>query len=155
MRKIIDRNFLQSPQLREYLAASRKNFAVLTDFAAMEAFKGDTLANISSATEILREFPKQVIVLKGTNIISQLKGRRCGFTRRMIDQGLNKGFPDWCEHFRRALAGDIELQRQLLENGKAADAHLNRMMNDQKSFAQNLEAASKIHRRRAEGVAQT
>jgi hypothetical protein len=29
-------------------------------------------------------FPKQVIVLESTSIISQLKGRRCGFTRRMI-----------------------------------------------------------------------
>jgi hypothetical protein len=143
MRKIIDRNFLQSPQLREYLAASRKNLAVLTDYAAMEAFKGDALANISTATEILREFPKQVIVLKATNIISQLKGRRCGFTRRMIDKDQTKGFPNWCEHFRRALAGDRELQRQLLENGKAADAHLARMRDDQKTFAENLEEASK------------
>jgi hypothetical protein len=134
---------LQSPQLCEYLAASRKNFAVLTDYAAMEAFKGDSLTNISTATEILREFPKQVIVLKSTNIISQLKGRRCGFTRRMIDEDQTKGFPDWCEHFSRALAGDIELQRQLLENGKAADAHLARMMDDQKTFAQNLEEALK------------
>jgi hypothetical protein len=67
MRKIVDSNYPQSPELREYLAASRKNFAVLTDYVAMEAFKGDTLANISSATEILCGFPNQVIVLKSTS----------------------------------------------------------------------------------------
>jgi hypothetical protein len=92
MRKLVDRNFLQSPQFREYLLVSRKNFAVLTDYAAMEAFKGDTLANISSAMEILSEFPKQVIILKNTSIICQLKGRRCGFTRRMIDKKQTEGF---------------------------------------------------------------
>ncbi|MGH6985032.1 MAG: hypothetical protein ACREEI_12475 [Stellaceae bacterium] len=86
MRKIVDRNYLQSPKLRDYLAETRKNRVVLTDYAAMEAFKGDALANIASATEILRDFPKQVIVLKGTGAIATLKGRRCGFTRRMIDR---------------------------------------------------------------------
>jgi hypothetical protein len=66
MRKIVDRNYLQSPKLRDYLAAWRKHRVVLTDYAAMEAFKGDALVNIASATEILREFPKQVVVLKST-----------------------------------------------------------------------------------------
>jgi hypothetical protein len=37
------------------LATGRKHRVVLTDYAAMEAFKGDALANIASATEILRE----------------------------------------------------------------------------------------------------
>jgi hypothetical protein len=143
MRKIVDRNFLQSPQLREYLSASRKNSAVLTDYAAMEAFKGDTLANISSATDILCEFPKQVIVLKSTGVICQLKGRRCGFTRRMIGKGQTKGFPGWCEGLARAKGGDKELQRQLLEAGKDADTHLNRMLHDQRTYAENLEEASK------------
>jgi hypothetical protein len=143
MRKIVDRNFLQSPQLREYLAASRKNFAVITDYAAMEAFKGDALANIFQATAILCEYPTQVIVLKSTSIISQLKGRRCGFTRRMIDKGQTKGFSEWCDGLARAKAGDKDLQRQLLESGKEADTHLQRMLDDQKTYAENLEALSK------------
>jgi hypothetical protein len=58
MRKIVDRNFLQALELRDYLAASRKNHAVLTDYTAMEAFKGDALVNISSAAEILCQFPE-------------------------------------------------------------------------------------------------
>jgi hypothetical protein len=44
MQKIVDSNFLQSDALRAYLSASTDNYAVLTDFAAMEAYKGDTLA---------------------------------------------------------------------------------------------------------------
>lgn len=143
MRKVVDRNFLQSPELRKYLSSSRKNCAVITDYAAMEAFKGDTLANISSATEILSEFPKQVVVLKSTSSICHLKGRRCGFTRRMIHKDKTKGFAAWCEHLERAKAGDKDLQHQLLENGKEADAHLKRMLDDQGTYAENLEQASK------------
>jgi hypothetical protein len=143
MRQIVDRNFLQSPKLREYLAASKKNCVVLTDYAAMEAFKGDALANISSAIELLCEFPGRVIVLKSTQSISTLKGRRCGFTRRMIDAELTKEFPNWCDGLAKAKAGDQDLQRQLLENGKHADAHLQRMADDQKTYAENLEAHAK------------
>jgi hypothetical protein len=143
MRKIVDRNYLQSPKLRDYLAAWRKHRVVLTDYAAMEAFKGDALANIASATQILREFPKQVIVLKSTNSISTLKGRRCGYTRRMVDWGQTEGFPEWCEHTARALAGDNDLQRQILENGREADAHLKVMRDDQESYGKNLETMAK------------
>ena len=88
-------------------------------------------------------FPKQVIVLKSTGVICELKGRRCGFTRRMIDKDQTKGFSDWCEDLARAKANDKELQRQLLEAGKEADAHLNRMLDDQITYAENLEEASK------------
>jgi hypothetical protein len=140
MRKVVDRNYLQSPALRNYLSESRKNRVILSDYVAMEAFKGDALANIASATEILREFPKQVIVLKSTGIIGTLKGRRCGFTRRMVDRDQTRGFPEWCQHLARAFSGDKHLQRQILENGVEADAHLKRMRDDQESYGQNLVA---------------
>jgi hypothetical protein len=142
MRKIVDRNYLQSPKLRHYLAVWRKHRVVLTDYAAMEAFKGDALANIASATEILREFPKQVIVLKSTSSIGTLKGRRCGFTCRMIDRDQTRVFPEWCEHTARALAGEEELQRQIVENGIDADAYLKRM-DEQENYAENLDAMAK------------
>lgn len=132
MRKIVDRNYLQSPKLREYLAASRKHKVVMTDYVAMEAFKGDALANIASATEILRDFPKHVVVLKNTSVIHTLKARRCGLTRRMIDRELTKVFPEWCVHLKSALAGNQDLQRQIFENGADADAHLKRMRDDQR-----------------------
>jgi histidinol-phosphate/aromatic aminotransferase/cobyric acid decarboxylase-like protein len=69
------------------LSETRKNIAVVIDYAAMEALKGDTLVSIFKSMEILAEFPDQVVVLKSTSIICQLKGRRCGMTRRMIDKG--------------------------------------------------------------------
>jgi hypothetical protein len=140
VKKVVDRNFLQSPRLREFFAARRKNIAVITDYAAMEAFKGDALANISQAAAILCEFPKQVAVLKSTSIVSQLKGRRCGFTRRMIDWDQSDNFGDWCGALEQAKAGNKDLLRQLLENGKEADATLEVIKDAQSDYAENLEA---------------
>lgn len=61
----------------------------------MEALKGNTLVSIFKSMEILSEFPDQVEVLKSTSIVSQLIGRRCGMTRRMIDKDQTNGFPDY------------------------------------------------------------
>jgi hypothetical protein len=55
---------------------------VLTDYAALEAYKGDTLASIYSRMEILVQYPKQVNVLKDTNRL-----RIGGARRRLILQG--------------------------------------------------------------------
>jgi hypothetical protein len=136
-------NYLQSPKLRDYLSETRKNIAVIIDYAAMEALKGDTLASIFKSMEILAEFPDQVEVLKSTSIICLLKGRRCGMTRRMIDEGQTTGFAEWLRGLARAKAGDKDLQRQLLQAGKDADAHLNKMLADAQTYAKNLEEASK------------
>ncbi len=53
-------------ELRAYLAASPANKAVITDYAAMEAHKGDTLNSIYKSMEILCEFSRQVVILKST-----------------------------------------------------------------------------------------
>jgi hypothetical protein len=143
MRMVVDRSYLQLPELREYLAASKNNRAVLTDYAAMEAFKGDALQNIVTATAILREFPNKVVVLKSTAILATLKGRRCGYSRRMIDRDQTRGFPEWCELLARAEAGDRNLRQQIIENGREADAHLGKMRADQSNYGENLDAMAK------------
>ena len=86
MRKVVDSNQLQSDALRSYLSQSKQNFAVLTDYAAMEAYKGDTLVSIYKSMEILTAFPDQVIVLKNTLVTCGLSGRGSGLQRRLIDR---------------------------------------------------------------------
>ena len=83
MRKVVDSNFLRSDQLHKYLSKTTNNCVVLTDYAAMEAYKGDTLASIYRSMEILSQFPKQVIVLKGTQAVCGLRGRRAGVTKEV------------------------------------------------------------------------
>jgi len=48
-------------------------------------------------------------------------------TRRMIDKDQTNGFPGYLNGLARAKAGDKDLQRQLLEAGKDADVHMNRL----------------------------
>lgn len=130
MRKIVDSNYLQNPKLRAYLAERPTNMAVLTDYAAMEAYKGDTLQSIFKSMAILSEFPAQVIVLKGTRLVAALSGRSSGLTKRMIDNDSTKEFPLYCKNLKLAEQGHPEGQRQLLEHGKAATQHLKNMEGD-------------------------
>lgn len=82
---VVDSNALQSPQLRDYLSESANNFAVLTDYAAIEAHKGNTLVSIFRSMALLADFPRQVIVLKPTIVASGLRGGRREIQHRLID----------------------------------------------------------------------
>lgn len=130
MRKIIDSNMLGHPELRAYLAKSPKNFAVLTDYAAMEAYKGKTLASIFPSMEILAEFSRQVIILKTTGVVCGLRGRNAGLQRRMIDEPQTRDFAGYCKALQVGKAGNPAVLRQLLEHGREADAHMQRMLSD-------------------------
>jgi hypothetical protein len=121
---IIDSNALQSQELRIYLAKSKANMAVLNDYAAMEAYKGDTLNSIFRSMEILAQFPEQVIVLKPTTKIFGLNGREKGLQRRMVDEDQTRGFPEYCRALQAAEGGHPRLVREILENGREADKQM-------------------------------
>jgi hypothetical protein len=108
-RKVIDSNALQTPELRTYLARSSANFAVLNDYTAMEAYKGNTLVSIFRSMEILAEFPRQVIILKPTGKICGLRGRSDGLQRRMVDERQTRELPVFCRHLHTARSGDLSL----------------------------------------------
>lgn len=130
MRKVVDSNFLQTAELKNYLAKSSQNCVVLTDYAAMEAYKGDTLVSIYRSMEILAQHPKQVLVLKGTQAVCGLRGRSAGLQRRMIDVKQTRGFGGYCQDLHAAKRGDSFFQEQLLRLGRDATAHMDRMLAD-------------------------
>jgi hypothetical protein len=130
MRKIVDSNFLRSPALRTYLEQSPNSQVVLTDYASMEAYKGNTLATIVPSMKILCEFPRQVILLKGTIDICALRGRPAGLQRRMIDSEQTKQFTNFCRLLPAAAVGKASLQRQLQILGDAANAQMDRVLSD-------------------------
>jgi hypothetical protein len=145
MRKVVDSNFLQSEELRDYLSKSPKNFAVLTDYASMEAYKGNTLVSICRSMQILANFPRQVIILKGTQKVCGLKGRGSGLQRRMIDENQTRGFGEWCRRLAAAERGDVHMQNQLLEHGREATAQMDRVLADARKFAPGLDEVSKTY----------
>jgi hypothetical protein len=128
MRKVIDSNMMQSEVLRAYLSHSRANYAVLTDYVAMEAYKGDTLHSIYRSMEILATRPKQVIVLKGTQAICGMRGRRAGLQRRMIDESQTRGFEEYCRDLQAAKNGNRGLEESMLALGREATSHMDRIL---------------------------
>jgi hypothetical protein len=130
VRKVIDSNQLQAPQLREYLGKSLKNFAVLPDFVAMEAYKGDSLKSIFKSMSVLADYPRQAIVLKGTAKIFSLHGRVKGLQRRLIDEVQTNEFSEFVHGLRLAENGNTRVQKQILDHGARASEHLDKMLNE-------------------------
>jgi hypothetical protein len=143
MRMVVDSNFLQSSELRHYLSKSKSNFAVLTDYAAMEAYKGNTLVSIYKSMAILSEFPKQVIILKGTQTVCGLRGRLSGLQRRLIDDRQTTEFHAYCKRLLAAENGDHRFQAQLLDLGREATVQMDRVLADAEKMAEHIEAVAK------------
>lgn len=145
MRKIVDSNFLRREGLRQYLAKSTNNYAVLTDYAAMEAYKGDSLVTICKSMEILSEYPRQVLVLRGTQTVCGLRYRAAGLQRRMIDQKQTRGFAEYCHDLREAKAGNIQLQERVLRLGHEAEFQMHRILADAAMFPEVIEHVSRTY----------
>lgn len=139
MKLVVDSNQLQSEALRTYLAKSKTNMAVLTDYAAMEAHKGDTLASIYKSMAILCEFPRQVVVLKGTRLACGLRGRPAGLQGRFIHDEQTAAFPLYVTDLQKARAGHPGIQQRLLGHGQEASSHLATMLLDAQTTGQVIE----------------
>ena len=145
MRMVVDSNFLQDPMLRVYLSESRKHYAVLTDYAWMEAYKGNTLRSIQKSMEILADFPAQVLVLKGTKLVGTLSGRTAGLTRRMIWREGTQEFADFCAHIKAIAKGEMQPSPSLSEHGRAATEHMERILSDADHMVENFSDVARIY----------
>ncbi len=145
MRKIVDSNQLQSDDLRLYLTRSSSSFAVLTDYAAMEAYKGKTLTSIFKSMEVLSDFPDQVLVLKSTRVICGLCGRSVGLQRRLIDKRQTREFPVYIRCLRAAENGNTQYVRSILKHGEEASKHMDTLLRDAAVIADAIADIAKIH----------
>ncbi len=144
-RKVVDSNQLQDEALRSYLSASIDNYVILTDYAAMEAYKGDTLACIYDRLRILAQHPNQVLILKGTQYICGLGGRAAVSQSPLIDETQTREFPEFCQHLLAAERGDLSLQQQLLEHGREATVHIDRMLLDMTTLSVGIDLMTKTY----------
>lgn len=111
----------------------------------MEAYKGDTLTSIYKSMAILAEHPDQVIVLKSTRTACGLRGRHAGLQRRLIDESQTRDFSIFASQLRLAQQGSGHYRQQLLDHGKEASSHLERMLHDSKDIGLAIEAFASIH----------
>lgn len=145
MRKVVDSNYLGTKELRDYFAASPENKAVFTDYAEMEMLKAETLDGFLKSTEILAQFPKQVILAKATDVATNLRGRKKGLKKRLTDQKRTRAFRKWCGRCVRIKAGDLAFEEKRKRARLEAVAHLDLMLENLKGLKDDLDAHAAQH----------
>jgi hypothetical protein len=140
MRKVLDANCFQAPELEVYLRASSSNFVVFTDYACMEAYGGDSLVSIRKSLEIVSRHPKQVEVLKSTRDIVQLQGPLTQASISLLtDTESTRGFGLFCAAVELASKGNEGLIQQVLAHGNAAMGHFDAMLREAEGFPETVE----------------
>ena len=143
MRLVVDSNQLQTPELRAYLSTSTTNFAILTDYVAMEAYKGDALASIYKSMSIVCEYPEQIIVLKSTRLACGQRGRLAGLQRRLIDEKQTREFPRYASRLAMAKNGDQRYIDPIIAHGKSATEHMETLLKDALKVGNAIDELSK------------
>lgn len=132
---VIDTNILQSEELLRYFSQRAENFAVVVDYLMIETLKADDPSMIFKSMRLLSQYPKQVIVLKGTIDICGLHTRSAGLQRRMIDYSQTTEFPNYCKNLALTERGDTHFLRSLNQLRDDAKVQISRMRNDAKTVA--------------------
>lgn len=143
MKLVVDSNCLRDDTLAAFLRSARSNVAIVTDYAAMEALKGDAVVGMSESMRTLAGFPKQVQILKTTLVVCGLSGLSQGLQRRLVDVPLSKNFAAFCHDLRQASSGSSLMIGALRELGSEARTHMERIEFDAPAFA---EASVKVAR---------
>jgi hypothetical protein len=110
-RLVVDSNYLRDDKLRDWLGASRKNIAVLTDQAEIEMAKASTAEDFLKLTEVLADFPRQVVLAKEITVASRLRGKKNRMKKRLTDGKRTRTFRQWCK------------QRDAIKRGAKPFAH--------------------------------
>jgi hypothetical protein len=144
MKLVVDSNYLRDESLATFLRAGRTNVAVLADYAAMEALKGDPVVGMFESMKVLARFPEQIQILETTLVVCGLSGVAKGLQRRMVNVPLTKEFALFCRNLSHARQGSTPLTAQLRELGSEARAHMNRIEADARGFAEASVEAARI-----------
>lgn len=144
MKCVVDSNYLRDEELAKFLRSSPDNIAVLPDYAAIEALKGDPVVGMYESMKVLARFPTQVQVLKSTNVVCSLSGSSQGLQRRLVDVPRTNEFGVFCRDLSRAHRGNTPLVGQLQQLGSESRAHMTKVEADAPGFAGSSVEAAKI-----------
>jgi hypothetical protein len=124
VRKVVDSNFLRNPALAHYLARSRRNVAVLTEFVVLEAHKRDAMVTVPKSIAILARHPRQVEMLRTSQRLLGFPGRSAGLQQRLIDHRRSRGFPRYCRRVADAVAGNAACWDEIRHTADVASTHI-------------------------------
>lgn len=98
---VVDSNMLQSPVLRNFLASSEGNVAVLPEYVWFEVYKQQSLAGLGAAFSVIGEFPDQVTVLQSWDRIAAIDA----MCPELVDRMRVDGVPGGIRQMAAELAG--------------------------------------------------
>ena len=125
-RQVVDSNYLRDPALRTYLASSRSNFIVMTDFVAMEMHRKNALSTTRNSMAIACDFPGQILVLRDSSYVIAMRGNIGGYPKRLVDQKQSIGMPDYCSLLQNA--ANTPANRAYIEESQTiAAGHFDRL----------------------------
>jgi hypothetical protein len=136
MRMVVDSNYLRTKELRDWLAASPKNIAVLTDQAEMEMAKADTLEGFLKSTEVLADFPRQVVLAKEITAVSGIRGKKSGLKKRLADGKRTRAFRKWCKQRDAIKRGERHFKHH--EAHENAKLHMEDVLKGGSNFKDDL-----------------
>ena len=133
MRVVIDSNRVQSDELARFLASSKSNRAVVTDWLMMEAYKGETLKSIYKSVGVLAQFPNQVIVVKNTGMCMKT---RVGpqMSKRLVWNEITDNFASFIEEVESAKIGNLLIEDSLLWRGQKANERMAQLLDEMDSI---------------------
>lgn len=143
MRMVVDSNYLRAPELRDWLSKSRTNVAVLTDQAELEMAKARTLDGLGRSTELLADFPRQVVLAKNIGTASGLRGKKERMKKRLTDGKRTRQFRKWCAEREAIKRGNRHFDFE--ETHKNAKLHMEDVLKGAEHFKEDLAKHAETH----------
>lgn len=129
--RIVDANAMRIAELLEpFLLADVKNRVLVTDFCAMEAYKGSAEVTLLKSLSVLRRFPGQVAVLRGTQQVVALTSAAALEPQTLIDVEQSAEFSQFCGDVERAIGGDTLLPAELRAHATVSNGYLARLRDE-------------------------
>jgi len=125
---VVDKNYLENPDLELFLREHAENKVLLHDFSAIESLAGNPLKNLCRTLSIVSKFPGQVLILKNSRTLLAMGAIRPEFRFDMVDWPQTRTFGEYCEDLRKAEAGDESRRKQVAAHAHAANDHLEKML---------------------------
>lgn len=129
---VLDSNARNDPSLEDILRIPT-NHVALSDQAAVEMFKGSNPSSIVYATEILRKYPQQIVILKDTMKISKMSALEKGLRKRLINHPATEKFHEFLSAVMRH--DDVNIRQNIIERQAWAKAHQERVAQGMQQYA--------------------
>ena len=144
MRVVVDSNALREQELQHWLTASKSHYAVLTDYLWMEIYKGNERLALIESLATLRNFPDQVLLLKGTKEISAIGGAGPGYANAMIQSISRAKFPETVKGLVGVERAELSAMLAITEHGRVAKAHFKKTAGVRDDFVEFLSVADAL-----------